>query len=458
MEGNTKCENLNSNWFEIKFEDSNQWPASIQWGDVEISLKIAAGLVTEWSSNYGIDAVIVKGGNNANVYYYNPEATSGGGLVTPTNPNNNNPYGLSHVSFCFDLELAVKKSAVPSFTRTWAWDIEKTADQNALTLMPGQVFAVNYSIEVDSSYTDSGWSVTGKVFVKNPAGVDVTFNLADTLTDYGSVTLTCPDSYKNSGGTYTLPGGFTMECSYDVTLPDAKTRTNTATATPTSGKVGGGSASVTFEFTTPTTEIDKCVTVTDTLKGSLGEVCGMDKTFTYSLDFSTLSTADVVLQCGENTVTNQVEVKIEESVVDQDEWTVTANVECAGGCTLTPGYWKTHSSYGPAPYDDTWAKLGEDTLFFMSGQTYYQVLWTPSAGGNAYYILARAYIAATLNILNGASATTEVNEALEGAETFFFAYTPSSSLPKSVRAQALSYASLLDQYNNGYIGPGHCSE
>ena len=28
-------------------------------------------------------------------------------------------------------------------------------------------------------------------------------------------------------------------------------------------------------------------------------------------------------------------------------------------CTLTQGYWKTHSSYGPAPYDVTWAILGD---------------------------------------------------------------------------------------------------
>jgi hypothetical protein len=45
------------------------------------------------------------------------------------------------------------------------------------------------------------------------------------------------------------------------------------------------------------------------------------------------------------------------------------------GCTLTPGYWMTHSEFGPAPYDPTWALLpnGASTMFFMSGKTYYQV-------------------------------------------------------------------------------------
>jgi hypothetical protein len=134
--------------------------------------------------------------------------------------------------------------------------------------------------------------------------------------------------------------------------------------------------------------------------------------------------------------------------------------EISGGCTLTPGYWKTHSEFGPAPYDDTWAQLpdGASTLFFLSGQSYYDVLWTPPTGGNAYYILAQQYIAAVLNQLNGAASTPEVDDALAWAETFFATHTPADKLSRTVRADAISFAELLDQYNNGYIGPGHCSE
>ena len=84
------------------------------------------------------------------------------------------------------------------------------------------------------------------------------------------------------------------------------------------------------------------------------------------------------------------------------QWFKNTN-ECGGeGCTLTPGYWKTHSKYGPAPYDATWAEIGEDTPFFASGKTWYDALWTEPKGGEAYYILAHAYIAAALNFKNGA--------------------------------------------------------
>ena len=103
--------------------------------------------------------------------------------------------------------------------------------------------------------------------------------------------------------------------------------------------------------------------------------------------------ADVVLECGENTHVNTAAFETNDTgTTDDDDWTVIADVTCADGCTLTPGYWKTHSAEGPAPFDDTWDLLGpaaEDTTFFLSGQSYYQALWT-APNGNAYYILAHA--------------------------------------------------------------------
>ncbi len=168
-------------------------------------------------------------------------------------------------------------------------------------------------------------------------------------------------------------------------------------------------------------------------------------------------------ECGEYQICNQADVKISPTgtpVITADAC-INVHVPCSGGCTLTPGYWKTHSNYGPAPYDDGWAQLlpyGEDTTFFLSGQTWYEVLWTTPATGNAYYILAHAYIAATLNRLNGASSTTAVNDAIARAADFFNEYGPADTLSKSLRKSALARALILDQYNNGYIGPGHCSE
>ncbi|MGB5849033.1 MAG: DNRLRE domain-containing protein [Ignavibacteriaceae bacterium] len=131
------------------------------------------------------------------------------------------------------------------------------------------------------------------------------------------------------------------------------------------------------------------------------------------------------------------------------------------GCTHSKGYWKTHSIYGPAPYDSTWALVGEDSTFFLSNQSYYEVMWTPPRGGNAYYILAHQYIGTKLNFENGAD-PSEAQAAFDEATDLFNTYTPEyiGSLKGNdqIRQQFLELKDMLDQYNNGIIGPGKCEE
>ena len=138
------------------------------------------------------------------------------------------------------------------------------------------------------------------------------------------------------------------------------------------------------------------------------------------------------------------------------------------GCTLTQGYWKTHTKYdGDKKYDDTWAKIqpdGEDTPFFSSNKSYYEVL-KRAPRGNPYYILAHQYIAAELNFLNGAD-PTDAQEAFDKAKVIFGKFTPRQVMNKIHRGRhgrrfkrkLIRLAKKLDDYNNGYTGPGHCDE
>jgi hypothetical protein len=146
----------------------------------------------------------------------------------------------------------------------------------------------------------------------------------------------------------------------------------------------------------------------------------------------------------------------------RDSHTVDVSVPCVIGCTLTQGYWKTHSDRGPAPYDDAWKNLGaleEDTPFFLSGATWYGVFWTAPAG-NAYYNLAHQYMAAKLNLLNGAATTPAVTAAISSAEVLLGSKTPAqvAGLKGTAKAPWVAAAGTLGQYNEGLIGPGHCSE
>jgi hypothetical protein len=63
----------------------------------------ADGQVFDWTSNIGVDVVIVKGGNASNIYTYDPEATTDTGLHAPANRSGTFA-GLSHISFCYDAE------------------------------------------------------------------------------------------------------------------------------------------------------------------------------------------------------------------------------------------------------------------------------------------------------------------------------------------------------------------
>jgi hypothetical protein len=134
------------------------------------------------------------------------------------------------------------------------------------------------------------------------------------------------------------------------------------------------------------------------------------------------------------------------------------------GCTHTQGYWKTHSEYGPAPYDNTWAELpdGADTEFFGTGHTYYEILNMDSRGGNAYIILAHQYIAAELNGLNNDDPLpSHITDIMGDAELLLIDYQSSLEIPKKNpdRSYAITLAGELDGFNNGYF-PGwpHCDD
>ena len=177
---------------------------------------------------------------------------------------------------------------------------------------------------------------------------------------------------------YKLAAGETLEGNYTASLPDASRRTNTGNVTlqnydydkngtPTEAGTTDFSGSAAVDFASATiNEVDECIAVTDDQKGLLGRVCADQAPYTFTFNYSML--VGNYTACGEYKFTNIASfVTNDTQAAGNDTWTVTITVPCPG-CTLTPGYWKTHSESGPAPYDDTWALLsnGADTGFFLS--------------------------------------------------------------------------------------------
>lgn len=125
------------------------------------------------------------------------------------------------------------------------------------------------------------------------------------------------------------------------------------------------------------------------------------------------------------------------------------------GCTLTQGYWKNEKKGPfPAPYD-------REDEFYLSGQTWQEVLKT-APKNNAYYQAAHQFIAAVLNVANGASVPAEVEGAITNGEDLFNTYSPEEidelSGNDPLRKQFLEINDTLDDYNRGEIGPGHCDD
>jgi LPXTG-motif cell wall-anchored protein len=108
VEGNPSCADLDATWTEGKL-DFDPVAGDYTRGDLTVTITKAGG-VLGWTSNLDIDAVIMKGGDVANVYAYpGDDDKAGNGLVTPLNPNGNDAagtkrYGISHVTFCYGPE------------------------------------------------------------------------------------------------------------------------------------------------------------------------------------------------------------------------------------------------------------------------------------------------------------------------------------------------------------------
>src|SRR5215213_656620 len=94
---------------DVGFASSTQVAGS---GDSNLDISASGSSIT--ISNVGagvvIDAVAVKGGPIANVYSPGGEGT----FSTPTNPNNGQPYGLSHYFVCYHIEEVTTTQPTPT--------------------------------------------------------------------------------------------------------------------------------------------------------------------------------------------------------------------------------------------------------------------------------------------------------------------------------------------------------
>ena len=446
-----------------------QYAVDVDWGDGNVETVLPPGSFGSGQGSSPITPV------NAPHTYSTPGSYPV--IATVYHQSNNGHDNVSSapgsVVVCIVAPLTITKTAQTSFTRTWTWSIDKTADNTNLVLASGQSFAVNYGVTTNATSLDSNWAVSGTISVTNPAGnptISIA-NVVDTLATDGAATVVCPGGLPQS-----LAAGATLICSYSKSLPGANNQVNTASVT-TSIAILDGTAQANVDFGSATVnKVDSCTTVSDTnAAGPQGVVvcAGVDtlpKTFNYSLSFGKDAGAQVPLVCGANQYTNTASfVTNTSATTGSKSVTVNATVACPIGCTLTQGYWKTHndSFKGGAPTDSTWGLVGglqQLMAFFTSDQTWFANFWTAPSGGNAYYQLSHQYMAARLNQLKGTSVPAPVLTALAHAQALLSnpSYIPSYigglKANNAVRQDFIATAGILGNYNEGNAGVPHCSE
>lgn len=442
-------------------EDSYEAKATVIWGNPEVINDEIT--VTDTASEFGGPKVT----DESDSWTYDVTLSCAGvqwdgltGSYTYQNTATIDETGDSDKAFvkvdCYRLQ--VTKDADTSFDREYDWGILKEVVGTSSVEVPGgtttATFSYRVTVNVEGS-TDSNWAVTGTVSIYNPNPTRdaVLTSLTDVISPAIAADLECDWDDEN-----VIPAGETVECTYDETLPDGTSRTNTATATQqnyafhhTNAPVAGGTkqytdtANVTFG-NTPDNVTDECADVTDSEYGDLGEVCVGDAPLveTYDLTWD----LDPAAACGVPqafvNIATVTEQDTEESA--NDDATVTVTVQCAGFAGCTPGFWKTRTIdavWGPTTYSpNTLLSAAFSNLNGFNSTTMIQALnfgGGPGVNG-AKQILLRAAVASLLNSthpdVSFEKSTAEVIAAVNAA------------LASNDRNAILALATTLDNHNN----------
>ena len=238
----------------------------------------------------------------------------------------------------------IVKDAAGAYDDTFTWGIDKSVDKTTVQQTGGTV-TFNYTVSVtNDGGTISGVTVSGTISVFN-GNLDASNNIVpidiDGVTDQLSDGTVCTVTGGGAQTLTTFETDFPYTCDLTTGLPQGQLD-NTATVTWSDQFLSDGSFlgadSRDFTFTDvgfTANNIDDCVSVTDTYKGTLGTVCSSDPSptnFTYSRGIT------VVPGCAhyDNTATFTTNTS---GTQDSDSQTVTV---CGPAQTsaLTIGFWK----------------------------------------------------------------------------------------------------------------------
>jgi len=307
-------------------------------------------------------------------------------------------------------DLTVTKTATPTFKRTYNWDISKDVTPKLVEQFGGTA-TFNYTVKAwQTGFTDSDWAVAGTITVTNPNDWEaITLTSLSDAVDVNTCTV--------DAGPYVVPVSGSIEVNYTCTFaakPAYNTDlTNIATATWASATyftpTGSASGEAKFQFTTPTTSVNKTITVTDTFNGTtstLGTLTARDGIPYASATFTYSRTVNVPTW---NCVFYTNEAKIVETSQSASQ-----TVEVCGPAktgALTMGFWqnrngqgiiKTGASTGGVCNSGTWLRqyapfqdLSATATCSQVATYIYNVIKAANASGSSMNAMLKAQMLAT---------------------------------------------------------------
>jgi hypothetical protein len=116
VDGNPSCSQLVPGTTELRVDPPGS--GTFNDGTLTVTIDNYTGTSFDFSANLGVDAVFVKAGSGGNLYLYHPEVTSDTGLQSPINPQNDQPFEISHILFCYDVDPTETPTNTPTDTPT----------------------------------------------------------------------------------------------------------------------------------------------------------------------------------------------------------------------------------------------------------------------------------------------------------------------------------------------------
>jgi hypothetical protein len=335
------------------------------------------------------------------------------------------------------------------YDRHCTWDMAKSVEPPVLRGSAGETMTATWMVDAIRSESYGPFIVRSYIYIHNPGDTALPFTIRDVLDD-GTVSeiLYCSE--------WTIEPGDTVWCYSRAMARNASATWNEVVVSVPGQPDVVATAPVHWQL-----RYDGCYPTHLS-----------DPRFGYEerLDESTRVTFPEDFQCPVDPLlykdgayqfdeTNQATL---------DGWSppsgsATLTVLCelpVAACPRSPGYWMTHSKYMGAPRDAAWDMLpnAEDTIFFLSGKTYYEVMRTPPAN-NSYFQLSFQFIAAELNALAGVQVPAEVQAAMAEARSLFETYRPAELQGLRghdlLRRQVIALAGILNRFNEGHFTP-HC--